>query len=84
MFLFFSFEQNVKQKKNPNGFRVDKTNENVTHILLTKGCVVWWQRHWDASMRSSVETHANQIYECHIFGHVYGLLVYHTPMVVGR
>ncbi len=72
------------KKEFPNGFIVDKTNENVTHILLTKGCVAWWQRHWDASVRSWVQTHANQIHEFHIFGHVYGVLIYHRPMIVGR
>jgi len=38
----------------------------------------------DASMRSWVQTRANEIYEFHIFDHVYGVLVYHRPMVVGR
>jgi hypothetical protein len=68
----------------PNGFIVDKTKENVTHILLTKGCVAWWQSHWDASMGSWVQTCANHIFEFHIFGHVDGVLLYHRPMVVGR
>ncbi len=36
--------------KFPNSFIINKIKVNVTHVLLTKGCVAWYQRHWDTDL----------------------------------
>ncbi len=53
-----------------NSFIVNKIKQNVTHVILSKGCIAWWQRHWDVSMISWVQIWANHVYE---FGTLGGL-----------
>jgi len=80
--LFASFEQKFKIKKMPklgcpNCFIVNKLKENVA--LPIKGCVIWWLRHLDASMRSWAQIQATHVHEF-----VYLVMYIHVHMVQGR
>ncbi len=66
-FLFYFFGSILRF---PNSFIINKIKINVIPILLTKGCVGWWQTHWDASIKSGVQIWANHVYEFGILGDV--------------
>jgi hypothetical protein len=51
-FIWPIFEKKMSTLGFLNDFIVEKIKQKVTQPLLTKGGVVWWQRHWDDSMRS--------------------------------
>ncbi len=53
------------------------------HVMLSKGCIAWWQRHWAAFMIAWVQIWANHIYEF-VYSVIYNVHAHCKPMVIGR
>jgi hypothetical protein len=57
--------------------------KKFAQLLLTKGCVIWWQKPWHAPW--GLKFNLEQIkYMYFVYGDVYNACVYHRHIVVSK